>query len=146
MSEEDWEDLPQPVVALLREVAVLLDRLVREGEPEAIDLRALPVMTPEDLESFRDALGTGEVHATVTALGETTVRETAFPAVWWVTYYGADGDIVAERIEVARVPDILVTQEADMGAGLRALVEALPEPREGGPAAPEGPSIRWVED
>ena len=148
---EDWSHLPGPVVSLLQEIAVRLDRLVREGEPEAIDLRALPIMTEEDLQQLRDVLGTGEVTANVHAMGATELEETAFPGVWWVTYLGADGDVVAERIEVAWVPDILVAQGADVGAGLTDLLARLPEAAQSGSGemeegGSEPPPIRWRAD
>lgn len=149
--EEDWSRLPAPVISLLQEIAVRLDRLVNGGEPEAIDLRALPIMTEEDLQQLRDLLGTGEVAATVQAMGATELEETAFPGVWWATYFGADGDMVAERIEIAWVPDILVGQSADVRAGLQSLVARLPETAEGGPGegaegGGEPPVVRWSDD
>jgi len=151
LEEADWSGLPAPVVSLLQEIAVRLDRLVREDESEAIDLRALPIMTDEDLQQLRDLLGAGEVTATVHAMGATELEETAFPGVWWVTYFGADGDVVAERIEVAWIPDIAVAQAADVGAGLRQLMERLPEAPAAGPddGAEEGgrpPPIQWNDD
>ena len=148
--EADWSHLPAPVNSLLQEVAVRLDRLVREGESEAIDLRALPIMTEEDLQQLRDCLGAGEVTATVHAMGATELEETAFPGVWWVTYFGADGDMVAERIELAWVPDILVAQGPDVRSGLAQLVERLPEAPAGGGGAADNdaapPRIHWNED
>lgn len=148
---EDWSRLPAPVISLLQEIAVRLDRLVNGGEPEAVDLRALPVMSEEDLQHLRDLLGTGEVTATVQAMGATELEETAFPGVWWGTYFGADGDMVAERIEIAWVPDILVAQAADVRVGLQQLVERLPEAteinrEEGGESDGEAPSVRWSDD
>lgn len=150
-AEADWSGLPGPVVSLLQEVAVRLDRLARGGEAEAIDLRALPIMTEDDLQQMRDTLGAGEVTATVHAMGATELEETAFPGVWWVTYFGADGDMVAERIEVAWVPDILVAQAPDVRTGLGQLVERLPEAPAGtgdgeDDAGPDAPHIRWNED
>lgn len=146
--ETDWSGLPGPVVSLLQEVAVRLDRLVKEGEPEAIDLRALPIMTEEDLQQLRDCLGVGEVTATVQAMGATELEETAFPGVWWVTYFGADGDTLAERIELAWVPDILVAQGPDVRSGLAQLVDQLPEAPtdtdEGD--GPDAPRISWNDD
>lgn len=146
--EADWADLPGPVVSLLQEVAVRLDRLVKEGESEAIDLRALPIMTEEDLQQLRDSLGVGEVTATVHAMGSTELEETAFPGVWWVTYFGADGGMLAERIELAWVPDILVAQGPDVRTGLAQLVERLPEaPADNGEGdGPQAPRISWNED
>lgn len=143
MSEEAGsEGLPAAAVSLLEEVAVRLEALLSEGRSDAIDLRALPVMTDVDLERLRGYLGTGEVTAQVSALGITELVETAYPGVWWATYYGADGDVVAERIEIARVPEMLAAQEADIRSGQKALLEAVPEPEPDAEAGAEGPPIR----
>jgi hydrogenase-1 operon protein HyaF len=119
---------------------VRLEALLAEGRTDAIDLRALPVMTESDLERLRSHLGAGEVTARVEAMGVTEVAETAFPGVWWATYYGGDGDIVAERIEIARIPEILVAQDADIRGGQQALLADLPEPE--AEDGPQGPPIR----
>ncbi|MFA9460531.1 hydrogenase expression/formation C-terminal domain-containing protein [Thiohalorhabdus methylotrophus] len=139
------EGLPAPVVTLLQEIAVHLDRLVREGVGGAVDLRGLSALTREDLERLRQVLEVGEVQATVESLGKTVVQETGLPGVWWVRYQDRDGARAAERIEVARVPDILVAQSPDISAGLHALVAQLPD----GSGAPEDtapPSISWRDD
>ena len=143
MSEgEGAEGLPATAVSLLGEVAVRLDALLTEGRSDAIDLRALPVMTEADLERLRGYLGTGEVTAQVSALGMTELVETAFPGVWWATYYGADDDVVAERIEIARVPEILAAQDADIRSAQKDLLNTVPEPEPDAEAGPEGPPIR----
>lgn len=144
--EASSEGLPAAAVSLLEEVAVRLDALLTEGRSDAIDLRALPVMTDVDLERLRTYLGTGEVTAQVSALGITELVETAFPGVWWATYYGADGDVVAERIEIARVPEILAAQDGDIRSGQKALLDAVPEPEPDAEAGPEGPPIRPAAD
>ena len=121
-----------------------------EGKTASLnDLRsaalALPFLTEDDREQLHGLLGEGEVSATVEALGPTEVVETAYPGVWWVTYYGADGEVVAERIEVARMPDILAAQDPDMRAGLGRLLGHLPEPAPEDKAG-DGPAIRWQDD
>lgn len=105
---------------LLHEIGVLLTDLVTTGKSASIDLRSLP-MLPDDYEKLREALGQGEVSATVDALGPSQVRETAIHGVWWVTHRNADGEVTAEFIEVTCLPEILKTHPADA----RAAVETL---------------------
>ena len=131
--------------SLVQEIAVSLDRLLNSGEGTVIDLLALPFLTEDDREQLHGLLGEGEVSATVEAMGPTEVVETAYAGVWWVTYYGADGEVVAERIEVARMPDILAAQDPDMRAGLGRLLAHLPEPAPEDKAG-DGPAIRWQDD
>ncbi len=110
--------------AILSEIASLIARLLEEGEEGVIDLRALP-MGPMDREALKEALGEGEVKAHLEALGPTEVYETAYPGVWWVTHRNAEGEVVAERIEVTFFPGILKSPEGDVRAGLEALRERL---------------------
>jgi hydrogenase-1 operon protein HyaF len=108
------------VAPILREIETLLARLDGVGAPGAIDLRGLP-LAPGEHDALKAALGEGEVSAAVESLGRSEVRETAVHGVWWVTHRDADGEVVAELIEVATVPEILKTHPADVRAGLAGL-------------------------
>ena len=102
--------------AILSEIAELLERLARTGEPGAIDLRSLP-LSPTDCEQLLRALGTGEVDARLQANGESRIRETAVHGVWWSEHRDSDGALLATVIEVTRVPDILIVAEDDLLRG-----------------------------
>ena len=115
------------VFALLHEIADLLDRLVSEDLSGAIDLRAMP-LSPTDREALRARLGRGEIHAIVDAMGESEIYETAFAGVWWATYRSADGNVIAERIEITLVPELLKTHPADTEVAAARLRAALTEP------------------
>ncbi len=111
---------------ILREIETLLAAFVKTGQGGSIDLHSLP-LAPADFEALDAALGEGEVQATIRALGETRVRETAIHGVWRVTHCNAGGDAVVDLIEVCDAPDILKTHAADAHAGLamlRAKLEA----------------------
>ncbi len=54
-------------------------------------------------------LGVGEVKATINSIGSSSIRETAYRGIWWVTHYGDDGEVFSELIEITQVPEILVT-------------------------------------
>ncbi len=112
---------------LLHEIEVLLEDLIANGKSGSIDLRSLP-MLPDDYTQLYDALGQGEVNATLDAMGLTQVRETAVHGVWWVTHYNTDETIIAEFIEVTTVPEILRTHPADMRVGLERLRTRLTSP------------------
>jgi len=114
---------------LLHEVEVLLNDLLTTGKPASIDLRSLP-MLPTDYEKLREALGDGEVSATIEAMGPTRVRETAFHGVWWVTHYNSEDAVIAEFIEVTYVPEILRTHPADARLDLDRLRSLLTESTE----------------
>lgn len=41
------------------------------------------------------------------ALGVSRIRETQVAGVWWVEHFDRSDELIAESIEVARVPEIL---------------------------------------
>lgn len=107
-------------VPLLHEVRHALVRLLESGEPGCIDLRAIP-MGPGDEAALEAALGVGEVAVTLSALGPSTLQETAFPGVWLVTHRNEAEQIISRFIEIAFVPAILESPESDVMAGLMRL-------------------------
>ncbi len=99
---------------ILHEVRHALERLISTGEATQIDLHAIP-FGPGDEEWLTRLLGSGEVQATIAALGPTTVLETSIPGVWLVDYHNAEGERLALHLEIAHCPEILRTQDADLG-------------------------------
>ena len=110
--------------AILHEIVALLEAFTATGQTGAIDLHSLP-LTPDDYELLRATLADGEVHAQINAIGNTEVRETLYPGVWWVTYYNVEGDIVADLLEVTAIPEILKAPADDIREGLAHLRELL---------------------
>jgi hydrogenase-1 operon protein HyaF len=102
------------VEAVLREVVESLAALARDPDfSSAIDLRSLPM--PEcDRERLRTLLGQGDVEARFEIGGTSSVRETAYAGVWWVTHCNGAGVPLVEQIEVASVPLILRAHPADV--------------------------------
>jgi hydrogenase-1 operon protein HyaF len=122
------------VAAILSELATLLERLVR-GEPAgSIDLRSLP-LSPRDRAELQRVLGDGEVQATVDAQGLSKMRETRVSGVWWVEHFDQQGELIAELLEVSRVPEMLASASDEIAAGardLRAHISASAAPLPGG--------------
>ncbi len=112
------------IVPILNEIAHALDRLISDGESTVIDLARLP-FSPGELESLETTLGEGELVAKLDALGESRIRETVFPGVWWIEHRNAGDDVVGRYIEITRSPDILRSQTPDIEAGQRVLAERL---------------------
>jgi len=108
------------VAAILTELVTLLERLAESETPAAIDLRSLP-MRPQDRVELERALGEGEVQATVTAQGVSTIRETRISGIWWVEHRDPQGEAIAELLEVTRVPQILAAAPDDIAAAAAAL-------------------------
>jgi len=114
--------------ALLSEIADHLDHFLKSGEPALIDLGSLP-MGAIDRAALIKALGQGEVHIVVNALGRSEARETGYPGVWWVEHHSPDGTRVAEHVEIAAIPQIAPAHLEDVGNSLGRLREQL-EPGE----------------
>lgn len=117
------------VAPILNEVTHAIDRLLEDNEPTVIDLSSLP-FAPGELDKLEAALGHGELEATLTALGISTIRETKFPGVWWLEHKNTDDEVVGRYIEITRAPDILRSQDADIQAGRAKLVADLAEHNE----------------
>jgi hydrogenase-1 operon protein HyaF len=115
------------VRAILNEIATRLDACVTGDESSLIDLKSLP-FSPDEYEQLRAKLGRGEVSARLDAIGDSEIYETRFPGVWWVTHYNVEGDIVADLIEIAAIPEILQSQPEDMLIGLAHLRHILAQP------------------
>ncbi len=105
------------VVLLLNEIRHALRRLIETGEATVIDLSGIP-MTKAETEEFDAALGVGEVQAAIDAGGPSEVIETGYAGVWRVIHRDSEEMILSRTIEVTRVPEILLTHDADMRRAL----------------------------
>lgn len=112
------------IAALLAEIGTQLEQLIKQGTSSMIDLKSLPLSALE-YEQLRFTLGQGEVTARLEAIGPSEIIETQYPGVWWLTHYNVEGDIIADMIEIATVPEILQSQPEDMQAGLMRLQALL---------------------
>ena len=108
------------VLPLLHEIRHALQRLASTGEPTTIDLSSIP-FAPQDRKQLFEILGQGEVEARVDAFGPSTVRETAFPGVWLVQHLNPHREELSALIEIARLPALLLTPEADVEESAAAL-------------------------
>ena len=126
------------VAAILSELVTLLERLVKGEAPGAIDLLSLP-MSPLDRAELQRVLGEGEVQATVNAQGLSKMRETHVSGVWWVEHFDQQGELIAELIEVCRVPEILSSASDEIAAGARALRAQIA--MAAAPRAPQGSHV-----
>lgn len=115
------------VKPLLNEIIHALDRLLADDEPTVIDLASLP-FAPGEIEELEQTLGQGELSAELDALGKSLIRETVYPGVWWVEHRNTTGELVGRYIEITRSPEILMSQDADIGAGRARLRDSFDDP------------------
>lgn len=112
------------VQPLLHEIRHALAQLLEKGDETVIDLHSIP-LAPGEEAAIEQALGEGEVQATLSALGPSEFRESSYPGVWLVTHCNNDGRIVGKFVEVAFVPSLLKAQSEDIVIGLRRLEKWL---------------------
>lgn len=93
-------------------------------------------MGPGDAAELAATLGEGELSAQLEAIGPSTIRETAFPGIWWVTHRNQDDQIIAQFLEVTFMPSILRSQAQDVRDGLETLTSKLSQ------AVPQGADSR----
>ncbi len=111
---------------VLREIETALAELLTSGAETTIDLGAIP-FGPGDERMLDEVLGAGEVHATISALGDSHVAETGIPGVWRIDHFDARGETLSRFVEVTFFPSILKTQAADAEVGLARLTARLTE-------------------
>ena len=108
------------LLALLSEITQRLERLAAGVAQEPIDLRSLP-LNPADRARLAEVLGDGEVDVTLELDGTSRVRETGATGVWWIEHRDARGVVIAEWLEIARIPEILSADFGDMARSAGAL-------------------------
>ena len=58
-------------------------------------------------------------------MGPSQIYETQFSGVWRITHFNAANEVVGRYVEVTRIPEILLAQEADVRVGLDLLTRRL---------------------
>jgi len=104
---------PEMVRSILAEIGSRLERYLENGTRGEIDLQGLP-LSAVDRKQLEHSLGEGEVTMTLDVMGQSEIRETAFPGVWWVTHRDGEERVVAQLIEIAEIPRIIVPDRLEM--------------------------------
>lgn len=119
-------EITENVRALLTQFSSMLSALINDDMIDSIDIHSLPLL-PGEHEAIQTILGQGEVKASFSSLGTTTIYETALAGVWWVTHNNENDDCIAETIEITTIPAILESQHDDIEVAHAALQEQLKE-------------------
>jgi hydrogenase-1 operon protein HyaF len=67
----------------------------------------------------------GEVEITLSVDGQSRVRETSFPGIWWVEHRSPENELLAELLEITNIPEIIVTENDEVARSARSLRERL---------------------
>lgn len=106
--------------AILHELRCKLADLAAAGRSSTIDLRRLP-LTPPEYDRLKMLLGKGELAIEINALGVSSILETQFPGVWWVTHLNAAGDKIGDLLEVAIVPELVAPTSSEVALAAESL-------------------------
>lgn len=117
-------ELTWNVKPILHEIRHALFELLDSGNTSIIDLRSIP-LAPGEEETIINALGQGEVHARLDALGRSDIVETMYSGVWLVTHYNENEAVIGRFIEITELPVILKSQREDMTDALKELTQEL---------------------
>jgi len=109
---------------VLHEILHAVQQLRSNAQGSSVDLLAMP-FGPGERDRLLEWLGKGEVTAKVDALGETRINESRFPGVWVVEHFSTERQQIALQVEIAEVPAMLRTPQADLADSERLLREAL---------------------
>lgn len=118
-SELTWNVTP-----LLHQIKHALENLLEKNINEIIDLRSIP-LAPGEEQKLLDILGQGEVKAHLDALGPSEIIETQYSAVWLITHYNDENDIISRHIEITFMPEILLSQKEDVNLSYKNMTEML---------------------
>lgn len=112
------------ITPILHEIRHALSRLAECGEPTTIDLSSIP-FAPGERDALLERLGEGEIEATLQALGQSRLYETAYPGVWVVIHRSPQDIELTAHIEVTRAPVLLTTPAEDIRDAAEALTADL---------------------
>jgi hydrogenase-1 operon protein HyaF len=111
---------------ILGELAQSVNRLVTTGEKSVIDLRVRGQgLSPDEMQPLRTRLGKGEVSARFVGNGHIDIEETAYPGIWWMSYFDANAQLETQQIEVSWFPTLLKAQTPDVKKGAERLAVEL---------------------
>lgn len=118
---ESPQDAGSMLEAIINELLQLMDNYLATGQQAAIDVKSLP-LSPQDYQQLQQTLGRGEVNISARLAGDTDIYETAYAGVWWITHRNMDNTVIAEHIEVGRVPDIVNAHDEDIRQARQRLI------------------------
>ena len=121
-----WDSSQRGAAArnLLHELVELLSRLLKQDEPNHVDLLAME-LDEDDYHLLRETLGEGEIVAQVTNFGRINVMETGYAGIWWVTHLDDEGQTLSEFLEVSFCPEVLIAELETVQDGRNALKARL---------------------
>ena len=103
--------------SVLLEIQHALELFFKNGDKYIIDLGAIPLTSMQRNQLF-DLLGQGEVQIHLSSLGESEIYETNFSSVWVIKHRDEQDQYSSMFIEIAAVPDIVVSQRDDISESL----------------------------
>lgn len=100
------------VKGLLTEIASALKELINNGVEHQLDLMGM--LLPEATDLLLEQLGRGEISITLSAMGDSEIYETSISGVWVVSHFNTEEELIAQTIEITRIPGIITTPQEEL--------------------------------
>ena len=113
---------PMTPVAIMEKIRQMLVEFVKTEVASRLDLQAL-CLNDDQLDELADYLGIGEVQFEFNTTHRISIRETAYRGVWWLIGYDDNRQILSECIEVAQIPEVLLTPLDDIAGSVNRIAD-----------------------
>jgi hydrogenase-1 operon protein HyaF len=99
---------------VMQEIRHALAQLFEIRKTTVIDLKSIP-MTPDEEATLEATLGEENAMVKVTAKGTSRLIETDIAAVWLLTHYNINNEVLGKFIEVTYEPSLLIQSKDEVG-------------------------------
>ena len=121
--ESELERCPH-AMAILADIQLMLAQINSHGQSSIMTVTELP---EADLQLLNQILGEGEVSVLVDGDTPTRIQETVMAGIWRLRTFDQQGNVLAEAIEVAEIPECVKDKAFATRVNLPERVAALPE-------------------
>lgn len=120
---DEMERCPQGM-AILADIQLMLAQINETGQGSLMTLNELPAA---DLELLNQILGEGEVSVLIDGEKPVRIQETVMAGIWRIRSFDEKGNVLAEAIEVADIPEIVKEKAFATKVDIVERVKQLPE-------------------
>ncbi|WP_273181292.1 hydrogenase expression/formation protein [Methylophaga thalassica] len=121
--ESELERCPQ-AMSILADIQLMLGQINENGQSSIMTLTELP---EADLNLLNQILGEGEVSVLIDGDKPVRIQETVMAGIWRLRTFDEQGNVTAEAIEVAEIPECVKDQAFATKVDLPARIASLPE-------------------
>ena len=121
--ESELERCPK-AMSILADIQLMLGQINENGQSSIMTLTDLP---EADLNLLNQILGEGDVSVLIDGDKPVRIQETVMAGIWRLRTFDEQGNVTAEAIEVAEIPECVKDQAFATKVDLPARITSLPE-------------------